>query len=264
MPTLDAERRRESNWAVMSETAEHLIDSPLKRVHLAAYGFPQFRRFVVNELLRKPVDLILLDITCLTKIHTMALAATLASSNLRLSWIVAYSSPENYTGFDEMDAQRSSWKDIIIAPLPESAFLFNESSSRGVVLPGHEADRLVVALAEIEPSGGVVVVAESAGRPDLKLVSERRNRQIFRQLTRSKGPAWTKRIVSIADINEMRRIVWAEVTQAKAKLAPVILFPYGPKPLIFASVFELVRHIQKHLGLCTQFRPAMMPTTQKV
>jgi hypothetical protein len=183
----------------------------------------------------------MLDITCLTKIHTMALAATLASGYQRLNWTLGYTVPENYANFEDTDNQGSGWKDVIIAPLGGTALLFNETASRGVVLTGHEADRLVVALAEIEPSGGVVIAAESRGRPDLRVVSERRNRQILRQLTGARDSSWTSRVLAATDIRGMTETVQGEIVRAKEKRAPVILFPYGPKPLIFAAAFELVR-----------------------
>jgi len=240
-PPADAEKRTESNWNVMERISGEVFERPLRRKQLPAYGFPQLQKVLEREVLRSDVDLVFFDITCLTKIHTLALATSLASSPRRLKWILAYTFPENYTNFEDSADQGPGWKDIIIAPLGATALLFNESGGRGILLPGHEGDRLVVALAEIEPAGGLIVMADTEGRPDLRLVSERRNQKAIRHLIKMRGSGWVKQVIRVGDLRGMRDSVQREIVRAKHKKAPVILFPYGPKPLIFLAAYELAR-----------------------
>jgi hypothetical protein len=120
------------------------------------------------------------DISCVTKIHTLALAAELHASGDDVRWCLAYSLPEAYNLADLGGKHDIGWQDIVVAPLAETAALFNEADGRGVIIPGHEGDRLVVALGELEPAGGVITVAETVGRPDLRALTERRNLKIMR------------------------------------------------------------------------------------
>ncbi|MGH8601479.1 MAG: hypothetical protein ACREXR_01465 [Gammaproteobacteria bacterium] len=88
----------------------------------------------------------------MTRIHVLGLAATLGTTLRELPWAIAYSSPENYGNLDSA-SKSLGWKDIIVAPIAETAVLLYEAYGRGIILAGHEADRLIVALSEIEPSG---------------------------------------------------------------------------------------------------------------
>jgi len=238
-PTEEAERRRKANWAVIKAEAGRVFANPIQELQLPAYGFPQFQELVEGSVSRSGADLIIIDITCITKIHALALAASLAKTSNAASWMLGYTAPENYSTMAVAPGRTPGWRDIIIAPLSETALLFNESSSRGILLPGHEADRLIVALAEIEPAGGLIAIADSKGRPDLRLVTERRNQKVISQLMRMRASNRSKHVVRITGLKEMGQLARHEIQKAKDRSAPVILFPYGPKPLIFVSALQL-------------------------
>jgi hypothetical protein len=223
----------------MTSLGREVLTGELSKRDLAAYGFLQFQQIVEETVWNSNADLVIFDITCLTKIHALALAASLAKPPRSVLSLLAYAVPDNYASLGDSPDHSPGWKDIIVAPLSESALLFNESSSRGIVIPGHEADRLIVALAEIEPVGGLIAVADTRRRPDLRYVTERRNQKIIRQLTRMRASKWVKRVVRASDMNGMKFLVDHEIERARKHSAPVILFPYGPKPLIFVSAFEL-------------------------
>jgi hypothetical protein len=155
-------------------------------------------------------------------------------------WIV-YAVPENYPGIGRPSRTGEGWRDIIVAPLSESARFFNENSGRGIVMVGHEAERLIIGLSEIEPAGGTIIVASSPQRPDLGEVSLRRNQRVIRQLLAMRSADWCRRTLDLCDCNGIARIVEEEVNRASPERAPVILFPYGPKPHLFAATYELAR-----------------------
>lgn len=262
-PPADAEKRIESNWNAMEKNSGEVLEQPLRRKQLPPYGFPQLQKVLERYVLRFNVDLAFFDITCFTKIHTLALAVSLASSVSRLKWVLAYTPPENYTNFEDSADQGPGWKHVILAPLGATAFLFNESGGRGILLPGHEADRLVVALAEIEPVGGLIVMADTEGRPDLRLVSERRNQKVLRHLTKLGGARWMKKVIGVGDLQAMRDCVQREIVRAKGKNAPVILFPYGPS-LLYSPPRTNWRDLMPKLpGSSTRYLPDTIQTIQK-
>ncbi|MFQ5852219.1 MAG: hypothetical protein ACE5JU_16750 [Candidatus Binatia bacterium] len=237
--SIEAEQQRNSNWGDITELSENVFASGIGKRSVAAYGFMEFQEKLEQEVWAADVDLVVFDITCLTKIHTLALAASLPRCPRPVRWALAYTIPENYASLGEAPDQSPGWADIIVAPLGETASLFNEASGRGVIIPGHEADRLVVGLAEIEPAGGLIAIAETRQRPDLRHISERRNQTVIRQLTRMRASNWVKHLVGVTALSSMMRLVRDEIKKARAHRAPVILFPYGPKPLLFVSAFVL-------------------------
>jgi hypothetical protein len=73
----------------------------------------------------------------------------------------------------------------------------------------------------------------------LKEESKRRNAKIVQQLLTMRSFAWTNAEVELMDAAEVSRVVSCQVALAQKKKAPVILFPFGPKCLIFACALEL-------------------------
>lgn len=238
-PLTEAEKQRNSNWNVMRGEVAGVFEAGIEKQGLPAYGFLQLQDLLEERVWKADFDLAIFDITCLTKVHSLALAASIARCRRRVPWIVSYTIPENYSSFGHSLEESPGWKDIILAPLSETGLLFNESNGRGILIPGHEPDRLIVALAEIEPAGGLIAIADTQGRPDLRHLSERRNQKVIRQLTRLRASNWIKQVVKLTDLQEMSHLVATEVKHAKDHEAPVILFPYGPKPLVFASALQL-------------------------
>jgi len=202
------------------------------------YSFYDLQEVVREFLSRVSEYSVVLDISCLTKIHAIALAE-LVSRNLVGDCEVAYTVPENYGHMS--GGPQTGWRDVIVVPFAESARLLNEDSSRGIVIPGHEPERLIAALAELEPSGGAIVVADAAGRPDFRAISERRNRRIVSQLLRLRTYHWERTVIRISDWSSISQLVQRQVIAAESKEAPVILFPYGPKPLVMAAALSLAR-----------------------
>jgi hypothetical protein len=240
-PGEDAERRRMTNWRAMQRVGQAVFRQGIRRVAVNAYAFTDLERLIERELCDGHADYMVLDVTCTTKIHALAAAAALVQVPVSVRWSVAYTVPESYSTITESRESREGWRDVIVAPLGESATLLNESAGRGIILPGHEADRLIVALAELEPPGGIIAVGNTTRRPDLRLLSEVRNRKTLGRLTRLKGADWRRTLVDVEDVGSMRHLVAGEIKRARDSRAPAILFPYGPKLLIFAAAYELAR-----------------------
>jgi hypothetical protein len=238
-PLTDDRQRREAHFSRIVHRADR-TGQTLQQIQIVPYSFHSLRE-AIQPLFSDPNQRIVFDISCLTKVHTMALAAQLAASDLDHRWLVSYSMPENYGDLEASHRVRG-WKDVLIAPLLERGTIVNERFSRGIVLAGHEADRLVVAMAELESAGGTVVLSETPGRPDLRQITEGRNAKTLRQLAaRSRSGIWTTAVVALPDVNEVSRIVGREIEQARKNNAPLVLYPFGPKLTVFAAAMRMCR-----------------------
>jgi hypothetical protein len=237
-PLVEDKHKRATNWQRLTDHAATLVSGGVQQFEIASYSFHELQMCVdmLNE--QADLDFVIFDITCFSKIHTLALAAALAQGVYRFGWAIAYTVPENYSNLDQ-SVKSIGWKDIIVAPLAETASLFNEAHSRGVIMPGHDSDRLIVALAELEPSGGLILVAETEKRPDLRILCERNNRKVIRQLTRMRSRDWSSEVVGLTELEGVRDALLKEIVAASEYKAPVILFPYGPKSLIFYTALQV-------------------------
>ena len=236
-PREDAEAR-DTHWRALREFESFVTSNTIERVQLEAYSFAAMDQLLEQRILSKRVKTVVFDITCMTKVHALALAARLSTIDSTIKWVVSYSLPENY-GTLESRRRWSAWRDVIVAPLAETATLSNEAHSRGIIIPGHEADRLIVALAELEPSGGAIILGETPERPDLRRVSMQHNRKIIQQLRSMRSSNWTEQTVPLVDYYALEKFVGREIATAQRYSAPVVLFPYGAKSLIFAAAFTL-------------------------
>lgn len=238
---IGAEEHRMINWRAMERIGSQVCLEGIRQVNVDPYAFQQVQDLVREHANRYGVGMVVFDVTCMTKVHTLALASLAARELVACAWAIAYSIPENY-GVIRDPHLTPGWRDIVVAPLAENAALSNEGSSRGLILTSHEGDRLIVALAEVEPSGGVVVVSDTPQRPDFRLGSEKSNQKVIRQLLRLRFGHWEKHVVSVADVTGLNQMVEREIAIAKKHLAPVILFPFGPKVQVFSVALQLCRH----------------------
>lgn len=237
-PELEGRERKERNLHAMNDIRPHVFEASLRLRTVLPYSFYSIQHLVAQSVEELSADALIIDISCLTKIHTVSLAAFLTRLRKRPTWFLAYSVPENYIGFFE-SSKSFGWKDIIVAPISESAVLFNEVRSRGILIPGHEGDRLIVALGEIEPSGGVIVMTQTRSRPELCYISERNNKSMLRHLTKMRASDWSSEYVDVVDFGGLRRIICREIELARQYQSPVILFPFGPKLVIFVAAMQL-------------------------
>ena len=228
---------RAKNLEKFEDLKASISRTGFQHMAIEAYSFSAMQQLLQDIIGRNP-DVIVFDVTCMTKVHTLALAATLAIQPVNVRWVIAYSIPENY-GTLESRRRWSGWRDLIVVPLAESATLSNEGHGRGIIIPGHEADRLVVALAEVEPPGGVILMMETPARPDLRQVSVQHNRKIIRQLRSMRSSDWSERTISVEQYILLRGCIAGQISAAAKFEAPLILFPFGAKSFIFVAGFVL-------------------------
>jgi hypothetical protein len=236
-PAREDQERRAKNRSWLQRNCPDVFKTEPLFVPTDAYALHSFHKVLLDDIFLRGLDFLIIDITCLTKLHTLALASFLARRQQPFKWVISYSIPENY-GTDMLVPE---WRDVIIAPLAETAQLLFEDQSRGIVVTGHESGRLLVALSEIEPAGGSVIIGEMPGRPDLGNLSQRYNKNILRQFTQMRSHQWTTIKSRIFDFARIESLANSEIERAKGSKAPVILFPFGPKPLLFQLAYVMAK-----------------------
>lgn len=218
---------------VQSGQCRRTIEVPLE-----AYSFAELEK-MLDTVVKDAAVPVVVDISCMTKLHVLATASCVTRLATTRNLRIAYTRPETYGFVAGALFHDTEWRDVLMAPFAESGTLFNESGSRGVVLLGHEAERLMVALGEIEPSGGCLIVASTLGRPDLAELARLRNGRLVNKLMAAGANVWRHVEIDFHDQPRLVDAVAQEVTSAKNAGAPVLLFPFGPKLVVFIAACEL-------------------------
>ena len=185
---------------------------------------------------------VIVDITCFTKLHTIALANFVSEHIDAVNWVFQYTKPDNYGKLD--DATLNKWSDVLIAPISPDAVLGNEETTRGVIITGFEPHRTMVALGEVEPTGGTVLIGKVTGRPDQAKLSAQRHRKLVNRLSLQDN-SWEVIYSDIFDFKDIKRVIDSEISHAETLSAPIFVYPFGPKPIVFASCYYLVAQYAK-------------------
>jgi hypothetical protein len=151
--------------------------------------------------------------------------------------MISYTQPDNYGSLD--DSEINKWSDVLIAPLNIGSSFRKEEESRGIIIAGFEVHRVMVALDELEPAAGLILVGRRTGRPDQFRLSNRRHQYLIDRLTKRTGGRWIVESPNIFGFEEVTRLIDNEIDLASINDAPVILFPFGPKPLVFSVTYRL-------------------------
>lgn len=225
--------------------SDYMIHSKMMRKQVNPHSFKDFCDAISEVTQDKYYRHVIIDITCITKIHAIAAASWLSQrSNLTSRVIIAYTRAENY-GSSGGGIRSRGWKDIILAPFSSNAILKNERYGRGIVVLGHEADRLIVALGEIEPTSGVFIVPYTMHRPDLRERCDQLNMRIIKRMLDGAVGTWKKITINVCDVSTLIDVVKEQVDAAISNNAPVVLFPFGPKLQIFVAAYKISRMAPK-------------------
>jgi len=195
-----------------------------------------------------------IDISCLTRPHVIAAARACATlTALRCAWSVVYTTPLSYGNLSSVSSG-FGWRDTLVLPLGREPSATNEGVSVGLILLGQEAERLQIALDEVEPAAGFAVHVVRDDRPDLYRRTIASNRLVLRHLRSLRMPGqraeairpflpslgWVERGVHLPTLLfELAEIVAIVSAAARAAESPVFLFPFGPKVSGFAAAIML-------------------------
>lgn len=244
-----ASELREANWDTISSLAKsrHIRTD---RTRINPYSVSELQDYLKQEFAGHSIHI---DLTCLTRVHTLAAArfAALIDS----FWSVSYSSPLSY-GPIRASADGRGWRDTLVLPIGSNPTFRNEGLALGLLLAGHEAERTAIAFQEFEPSAGLVIAVRRANRPEIERVTSSANQNLFDHLESVKlgGPRaehldksspfrrWNKQTVDISElpdgiITSLRPLIEA----AKQLASPIIVYPFGPKLAVFDSIYYLAK-----------------------
>lgn len=188
---------------------------------------------------------VLVDISCLTRPHVLAAAITLASASV--TWRVGYTSPQTYGDLNAPQGH-GGWQDTLLLPLGPDPSLSREGVAIGVLLVGHEVARSGIALDELEPATGIAVSTYVDDRPDLYRRALAQHDALLTHLSalRMPGPegkkvlpyfpngGWEREVIDLEHaVSDIARVSARVLDAAKVLNAPIVLYPFGPKVVVF-------------------------------
>jgi hypothetical protein len=252
-PDLEANAVREANWRRVTELAES-SGVRVSRYMLDPYSMGALEIYI--DTASSDADKITIDLSCFTKLHLMAIARAVLKLGPEVSWSVCYASPLSYGNLNTPTA-RGGWQDNLVLSLGDEPSLTNQGMAVGVLLAGMEADRTAIAMSQLEPASGLIVLSCTPGRPDMHRLAMANNSLLFGHLRelRMPGPlgkkilphfpsgGWEVEKVDVdSAIEDVSRCLRRIVRAASPLRAPVILFPFGPKIVDFVASIYLARH----------------------
>lgn len=199
----------------------------------------------IASILRGDDREVVIDISCMTRAHILSLAGILANAeNHEQEIYFCYTAAESYNVGKEAE---SGWCDVLLLPVGYPRSLRREGHARGVVLPGHDAERLCLALSELEPAAGCVVYSNTDGRPDLMRHAQEVNAYVSKYLLSLRMPeltsknrssettGWKDVFINLDDFVQLEQFINEQVKEASRDKGPMVLFPFGPKTLVLSA-----------------------------
>jgi len=204
-----------------------------------AFAINVLESAMIREVTESPATTVLIDITCLTRVHLFAAAA--AANRARRDGktiIYCYAAAHGY-GFSKNDLQ--GWRDVLFVSVSKGASMDSNARSYGIISAGHDGERLSVALQELEPPSGVMVYASNPDRPDFTSRALRANEVTHTRLEALRSPRqnhgvkiddrWSFEHVQVADFDGLSKCVSQQAGFAESASGTVAIYPFGPKPM---------------------------------
>ncbi len=239
--------RRQGNRKVITELLDSLSateDRPLLAVH-------PYRPSSLRAALRRVDGYLdgcgertttIIDVTCLTKVHALACALWVARRDPRRRVIIAYSQPAQYGTPARHQARVGKWADVVLAPIVLNPGVYAEGAN-GLVLLGHEGHRLTLALSQLLPEEALIMLWKSTEREELGIVTRTANGKLLAQVERGERSGWSLQEYDYSGLGELQSTVSRFVQSSVTAGRRVVLYPFGPKPLVFtASVTAIKIH----------------------
>jgi hypothetical protein len=192
----------------------------------------------LSNIVDSNYDLVV-DITCLTKIHTVALAYWLLTRPEASSVTLAYSQPEYYGNPSKNIWGKGKWTTNLLLRLDlDSTETY--SSTVALAILGHEGDRLRLALNETEATEALIIKSlPIEERMDVRLttVTDIQNAWLFVEIEKGLRQGFNLKRINLKDLNSLHACVASLCESAKNRNARVTLCPFGPKLFVFLSAF---------------------------
>lgn len=193
-----------------------------------------------SKLGRDPYSGLVLDITCLTKVHALAAASWVVGRPTRRPPIwFAYALPGQYGSPSRHNRSLGQWLDVAVAPCEFEPMEYSDKTA-GIVLLGHEGSRIRLAISQCEPLEALVIVPQTPGKPSLGVVARTANAVIVRDVRSGRRPGWELTELAANDINGLTRVVAKFCHRAVREGRRIVLYPFGPKPMILAAAMTAI------------------------
>ena len=195
---------------------------------------------------REPV---VVDITCLTKVHKITVARWAYQWSSELDIFLSYSKPERYLKPASLGTTTQKWRDVVLAPMADSRY---ESSSDadealdgegdyGLLLLGHEGARTRAAMSYLELGPSLVIHTAEPGATEPvaeDVVARTEHAMLLAEIERGERLGWRVASCGVYDVNELLGLVrdWSDQLDGGRR----VLLPYGPGPSIVAGTLGLL------------------------
>lgn len=254
----EAARTRNRDFMKLSARAvDNVGKTPIIR-DIEPYGLGTIRR-ILTEVAQEVRDShLILDITSLTRAHVIGAANWFAETRESLGAVtIAYTSPKTYGAPARHHTDPGRWRDVILSPVqfdPGRSF----GPSLGLVLLSHDGSRLSVALDQLAPDRALLILAKSSAWDPLELVARTANASLLRRVEANLRPGWSLETVGARDVVELTELVDRMFTDGADEATRVVVYPFGPKALVFASTLIASQRLPS--GLLWYCYPIPMPS----
>jgi hypothetical protein len=192
------------------------------------------------------------DISCFTKAHTISLALCIVKmlgKNLQ-TVTISYTRPKEYGSEygspSTYKMKHGRWPDIVYAPCSFETQLLSEEPN-GVILLGHEGPRIALSLRESQPREAIVILANSPGEEHLQVVTRTVNARLLEE---SKRRGWSTVEIDHFDVAKVQKIVHQFTIKSVKQKRRLVLYPFGPKSLVFGAAFSALSYAQQKIWYC--------------
>ena len=245
-PIRAAQQKRKEKRRVLLETFRSRglpTESPTLFPYRMSSATTFFER-LATEAINDGLGAIMIDVSCLTKIHAVALADWLVerAPAFPLHVYIQSTVPQQYGWQQTQHLARGGYRDVVFAPVGPTRIADEERMTPEVdvvALIGHEGLRLTLALSVIDVARGIAVISRSTDVADADLISEVENAKFLEDSGEGRIGMWDIIRMDLESLGSLHRRVTDFLRMAECDR--VVIMPFGPKlAIIQATMSALV------------------------
>ena len=190
---------------------------------------------------------LVVDVTCLTRIHALAISSWLAYGQNQANVFLAYTEGARYGDPARHRSRLHGWRDVVVAPLLLDPLQYSEDAD-AIVSLGHEGVRLDLALRSItpdfmsRPNSGVILSWEPRQR-EVYVVAETENARLLRKVETGQFSEWLRVHLDYGDQAGLDAGVTRFCERRAHPKRRVVFYPFGPKMAIVVASLAAIREV---------------------
>ncbi len=213
------------------------------------YRYIEFLRIlagIADGLREDPKGHLVIDITCMTKLHVMAVAYFLLTEGMSCDVSLAYSIPKLYGSPVRNIWGQGRWSGVVQARLDLDS-THQHQRTFAVGLLGHEGDRLRLGLHEANPEELLLLrMVQAKNRSsNVEAMVDIQNARLLRELESSTRIQTAKRDIDLMRPSQLFSAVGSVCESARTAGARVVLCPFGPKPSVFYATYAALERYRE-------------------